>query len=218
MMNILLVEDNEMIIKGLIYSFEKSDYKLSYKTSVLDAKNYLLNEKPDLIILDVTLPDGNGFDFYKRDLSESDIPVIFLTALDDENDIVNGLELGAEDYITKPFSTKELMARINKILLRKSKKNIIKVNDLKYDIDNMSLTKGEKPVELSPLELKIINLLFTNKGNVITRDTLLDKVYDWTGNYIDDHTITVYFKRIREKLGEDSIKTVKGIGYRINEE
>ena len=218
MMNILLVEDNEMIIKGLIYSFEKSDYKLSYKTSVLDAKNYLLNEKPDLIILDVTLPDGNGFDFYKRDLSESDIPVIFLTALDDENDIVNGLELGAEDYITKPFSTKELMARINKILLRKSKKNIIRVNDLKYDIDNMSLTKGEKPVELSPLELKIINLLFTNKGNVITRDTLLDKVYDWTGNYIDDHTITVYFKRIREKLGEDSIKTVKGIGYRINEE
>ena len=110
------------------------------------------------------------------------------------------------------------MARINKILLRKSKKNIIKVNDLKYDIDNMSLTKGEKTVELSPLELKIINLLFTNKGNVITRDSLLDKVYDWTGNYIDDHTITVYFKRIREKLGEDSIKTVKGIGYRINEE
>ncbi|MBQ7240235.1 MAG: response regulator transcription factor [Bacilli bacterium] len=217
-MNILLVEDNEMIIKGLVFSFEKSDYKLEYKTSIIDTKNYLLNNKPDLIILDVTLPDGNGFDFYKMSLKEKEIPVIFLTALDDENDIVNGLELGADDYITKPFSTKELMARINKILLRKIKKNIIKVNDLTFDLDSLVLTKNGKMLELSPLELKIITLLFTNKGSVITRDTLLDKVYDWTGNYIDDHTITVYFKRIREKLGEDSIKTVKGIGYRINEE
>ena len=217
-MNILLIEDNEMIIKGLIYNFEKSDYNLTYKTSILDAKNYLINNKPSLIILDVTLPDGNGFDFYKSDISDLEIPVIFLTALDDENDIVKGLNLGAEDYITKPFSTKELMARINKILLRKNKKNVITVNDLKFDLDSMSLTKDGKTVELSPLELKIINLLFVNKGTVITRDTLLDKVYDWTGNYIDDHTITVYFKRIREKLGEDSIKTVKGIGYRINEE
>ena len=217
-MNILLVEDNEMIIKGLVFSFEKSDYKLEYKTSIIDAKNYLLNNKPDLIILDVTLPDGNGFDFYKMSLKEKEIPVIFLTALDDENDIVNGLELGADDYITKPFSTKELMARINKILLRKIKKNIIKVNDLTFDLDSLVLTKNGKMIELSPLELKIITLLFTNKGSIITRDTLLDKVYDWTGNYIDDHTITVYFKRIREKLGEDSIKTVKGIGYRINEE
>jgi DNA-binding response OmpR family regulator len=217
-MNILLVEDNEMIIKGLIYPFEKSEYKLDYKTNIIEAKNYLLNNKPDLIILDVTLPDGNGFDFYKNTIQDKEIPVIFLTALDDENDIVKGLDLGAEDYITKPFSTKELMARINKILLRKTKKNVIKVNDLKFDLDSMSLTKGDKQVELSPLELKIINLLFVNKGTVITRDTLLDKVYDWTGNYIDDHTITVYFKRIREKLGEDTIKTVKGIGYRINEE
>ena len=217
-MNILLVEDNEMIIKGLVFSFEKSDFKLEYKTSIIDAKNYLLNNKPDLIILDVTLPDGNGFDFYKMSLKEKEIPVIFLTALDDENDIVNGLELGADDYITKPFSTKELMARINKILLRKIKKNIIKVNDLTFDLDSLVLTKNGEMIELSPLELKIITLLFTNKGSVITRDTLLDKVYDWTGNYIDDHTITVYFKRIREKLGEDSIKTVKGIGYRINEE
>ena len=217
-MNILLVEDNEMIIKGLVYSFKNTDYNLEYKTTILDAKNFLLNNKPDLIILDVTLPDGNGFDFFKSDIASKEIPVIFLTALDDENDIVKGLDLGAEDYITKPFSTKELIARINKILLRKTKKNIIKVNDLKFDLDSMSLTKGDKQIELSPLELKIINLLFINKGTVITRDTLLDKVYDWTGNYIDDHTITVYFKRIREKLGENSIKTVKGIGYRINEE
>ena len=217
-MNILLIEDNEMIIKGLIYNFKNSDYNLDYKSTILDAKNYLINKKPDLIILDVTLPDGNGFDFYKSVLSSSDIPVIFLTALDDEEYIVKGLELGADDYITKPFGTKELIARINKILLKKNKKNTVKVSDLVFDLDNLSLTKNGKAIELSPLELKIINLFFTNKGTVITRDTLLDKVYDWTGNLIDDHTITVYIKRIREKLGEDSIKTVKGIGYRINEE
>jgi DNA-binding response OmpR family regulator len=218
-MNILLIEDNEMIIKGLIYAFKNADYNLSYKSSILDAKNYLLNNSNiDLIVLDVTLPDGNGFDFFNNSLKDKDIPVIFLTALDDENNIVKGLDLGAEDYITKPFSTKELLARINKILLRNKKKTIITINNLKYDIDSMKLLKDDKEVELSPLELKIVNLLFLNKGSVVTRDNLLDKVFEWTGNYIDDHTVTVYLKRIREKLGETSIKTVKGIGYRLNEE
>ncbi len=218
-MNVLLVEDNEMIIKGLVYSFKNSDYNLEYKTNILDAKNYLLNNKKiDLIVLDVTLPDGNGFDFFNNDLKNKDIPVIFLTALDDETNVVKGLDLGAEDYITKPFSTKELLARINKILLRSKKKSIITIKNVKYDIESMSLYKDDKLIDLSPLELRIINHLFLNKGTVVTRDNLLDKVFDWTGNYIDDHTITVYLKRIREKIGEDIIKTVKGIGYRINEE
>lgn len=218
-MNILLVEDNEMIIKGLVYSFKNSDYNLEYKTSILDTKNYLLNNKNiDLIVLDVTLPDGNGFDFFDSTLRNKDIPVIFLTALDDETNVVNGLNLGAEDYITKPFSTKELLARINKILLRNKKKTIITIKNIRYDIDSMSIYKDDKQIELSPLELRIVNLLFLNKGSVVTRDNLLDKVFEWTGNYIDDHTVTVYLKRIREKLGDDIIKTVKGIGYRINEE
>ncbi len=218
-MNILLVEDNEMIVKGLVYSFKNTDYNLEYKTNILDAKNYLLNNKKiDLIVLDVTLPDGNGFDFFNNDLKNKDIPVIFLTALDDETNVVKGLDLGAEDYITKPFSTKELLARINKILLRNKKKSIITIKNVKYDIESMSLYKDDKLIDLSPLELRIINHLFLNKGTVVTRDNLLDKVFDWTGNYIDDHTITVYLKRIREKIGEDIIKTVKGIGYRINEE
>lgn len=218
-MNILLIEDNEMIIKGLIYAFKNTDYNLIYKSSILDAKNYLLNNSNiDLIVLDVTLPDGNGFDFFDNSLKDKDIPVIFLTALDDENNVVKGLDLGAEDYITKPFSTKELLARINKILLRNKKKTIITINNLKYDIESMKLLKDDKEVELSPLELKIVNLLFLNKGSVVSRDNILDKVFEWTGNYIDDHTVTVYLKRIREKLGETSIKTVKGIGYRLNEE
>ena len=218
-MNILLVEDNEMIIKGLVYAFKNSDYNLNYQTSILDAKNYLLNNKNiDLIVLDVTLPDGNGFEFFENSLKSKEIPVIFLTALDDENNIVKGLDLGAEDYITKPFSTKELLARINKILLRNKKKTIITIKNLRYDIDSMALYKDDTLIDLSPLELRIVNLLFLNKGTVVTRDNLLDKVFEWTGNYIDDHTVTVYLKRIREKLGDNIIKTVKGIGYRINEE
>lgn len=218
-MNILLVEDNEMIIKGLVYAFKNSDYNLNYKTSILDAKNYLLNNKNiDLIVLDVTLPDGNGFEFFENSLKSKEIPVIFLTALDDENNIVKGLDLGAEDYITKPFSTKELLARINKILLRNKKKTIITIKNLRYDIDSMALYKDDTLIDLSPLELRIVNLLFLNKGTVVTRDNLLDKVFEWTGNYIDDHTVTVYLKRIREKLGDNIIKTVKGIGYRIDEE
>jgi len=218
-MNILLVEDNEMIIKGLVYAFKNSDYNLNYKTSILDAKNFLLNNKNiDLIVLDVTLPDGNGFEFFENSLKSKEIPVIFLTALDDENNVVKGLDLGAEDYITKPFSTKELLARINKILLRNKKKTIITIKNLRYDIDSMALYKDDTLIDLSPLELRIVNLLFLNKGTVVTRDNLLDKVFEWTGNYIDDHTVTVYLKRIREKLGDNIIKTVKGIGYRIDEE
>ena len=218
-MNILLVEDNEMIIKGLVYAFKNSDYNLNYQTSILDAKNFLLNNKNiDLIVLDVTLPDGNGFEFFENSLKSKEIPVIFLTALDDENNIVKGLDLGAEDYITKPFSTKELLARINKILLRNKKKTIITIKNLRYDIDSMALYKDDTLIDLSPLELRIVNLLFLNKGTVVTRDNLLDKVFEWTGNYIDDHTVTVYLKRIREKLGDNIIKTVKGIGYRIDEE
>jgi len=218
-MNILLVEDNEMIIKGLVYAFKNSDYNLNYQTSILDAKNFLLNNKNiDLIVLDVTLPDGNGFEFFDNSLKSKEIPVIFLTALDDENNIVKGLDLGAEDYITKPFSTKELLARINKILLRNKKKTIITIKNLRYDIDSMALYKDDTLIDLSPLELRIVNLLFLNKGIVVTRENLLDKVFEWTGNYIDDHTVTVYLKRIREKLGDNIIKTVKGIGYRIDEE
>ena len=218
-MNILLVEDNESIIKGLIYAFEKNNYTLIYKTKVREAKEYLAGKPEiDLAILDVNLPDGNGFELFKSVIKEKGIPAIFLTVRDDEDDIVNGLDIGAEDYITKPFSSKELLARVNKILLRHRKENIIKIRDIRYDTDKMELYRGETLIELSALELKIVNYLFANLNKVVSRNTLLDKVWEWTGNYVDDHTITVYFKRIRTKMGTDIIKTVKGMGYRIDEE
>ena len=217
-MNILLIEDNVSIIKGLTYSFEKNNLNLVSKTNIKEVKEYLVNNKVDLIILDITLPDGNGFTLYEDVIKDLNIPTIFLTAKDEEDDIVKGLEMGAEDYITKPFSTKELLARVNKILLRSKKNNIIKINDITFNIDKVVLYKKDKPIELTALELKLVNLLFNNIGKVVSRSTILDKIWEWTGNYVDDHTVTVYFKRIREKIDSDIIKTVKGIGYRIDEE
>lgn len=218
-MNILLVEDIESIIKGLTYSLEKSNYKLVIKTTIKDTKEYLLsNTNIDLIILDITLPDGNGFDLFVNAIKNLKIPTIFLTAKDEEDDIVKGLDIGAEDYITKPFSTREVIARINRILLRCKKKSIIKIKDISYDMDKLVLMKNKTPIELTALELKLVNLLFVNINKVVSRNVILDKIWDWTGNYVDDHTVTVYFKRIREKIGTNIITTIKGMGYRIDEE
>ena len=217
-MNILLIEDNLSIIKGLSYYFESNNYNLIYKTNISDALKYINeNKKINLIILDIMLPDGNGVELYKKEILNLGIPTIFLTAKDDEDEIVKCLNLGAEDFMTKPFSTKELLARVNKIINRFQKQNKIQIKDIIFDLDKMILYKNNIPVSLSPLELKIINLLFSNLNKVISRDILLDKIWEWTGNDVDDHTITVYFKRIREKIGTNIIITIKGIGYRIDE-
>lgn len=216
-MNLLLIEDNENIATGLIYAFKKNNHQLMFLTNVEDAKKYLQKNTPALIILDVSLPDGNGFDFYENVIKEKKIPVVFLTAKDDENDIVKGLNLGAEDYMTKPFSTKELLARVDKIILRNKLTKSIKVKNITFDFDKMICYRDNEVIELSSLELKIIHLLFNHVGKVVKRATILDRIWDWTGNDVDDHTVTVYLKRIREKLETDIIITVKGIGYRIDE-
>lgn len=214
-MEILLVEDNETLSKGLIYSLEQMRFKVIHKLNRKETIEFLRNSKPNLIILDVGLPDGNGFDLYKKNIKEKKIPTIFLTAKDEEDDVVTGLELGAEDYITKPFSTRELIARINKIL---HKNNIIKVNNIEFNSDKMVVYKNGEEVILTSLELKILNLLFSNLNKVVSRSDIIDKIWEWTGNDVNDNTVTVYLKRIREKLGENIIITIKGIGYRIDNE
>lgn len=217
-MQILLVEDNKSITKALKYNLEQNKYIVISAENVAQALQLLEKEKIDLIILDVTLPDGNGFDLYKIIHKKYNISTIFLTAKDDENDIVKGLELGAEDYVTKPFSTRELLARINKIMLRNKKKNIIKIKDITCDLDKMCVYKNNKELIFSSLELKILMLLFTNLNKAISREYIIEKIWDWTGNDVYDNTVTVYMKRIRQKLGTPIITTVKGVGYRIDEE
>ena len=216
-MEILLVEDNEILAKGIIYSLEQEKFKVIHKTNVKETIKFLQNEKPKLVILDISLPDGSGFDLYEKNIKDKNIPTIFLTAKDDEDDIVKGLEVGAEDYITKPFSIRELVARINKILLRNKKNSIIKVKDIEFDIDKMVVYKEGKEINLTSLELKILNLLFMNLNKVVTRNYIIEKIWEWTGNDVNDNTVTVYLKRIREKLVTDIIITIKGIGYRIDE-
>lgn len=218
-MNILLIEDNIDIVNGLKYSIEKNNYSFHFKTNAKDFIEYInINNNIDIIILDISLPDGNGFNLFKKYIKEKNIPTIFLTAKDNEDDIVKGLNIGAEDYITKPFSTKELLARINKIMLRTKKRSTIKIKDISFDMDKMIIYKNEKKIDLTSLELKLFNLLILNINKVVTRSMILDKIWEWTGNDVDDHTVTVYFNRIREKLGTDIITTVKGMGYIINEE
>lgn len=217
-MKILLVEDNETLAKGLVYLLEQNKYNVIHTLNVKDTINYLINEKPDLIILDISLPDGDGFDLYNQEISKRKIATIFLTAKDDEDDIVKGLELGADDYITKPFSTRELIARINRIILKENQNLIIKIKDIEFDIDKMVVLKNSKEVSLTSLELKILNLLFTNLNKVVKREDIIEKIWEWTGNDINDNTVTVYLKRIREKLDSDIIKTIKGIGYRVDRE
>ena len=217
-MKILLVEDNEILAKGLIYSLEQKKYQVIHTLNVENTLKILKTEKIDLAILDVSLPDGNGFDLYRNNIKEKNISSIFLTAKDEEDNIVKGLELGAEDYITKPFSIKELMARINRIILRNKKNTIIQVQTIKFDMDKMVVYRDNENVELTNLELKILNLLFLNLNKVVKRSEIIDKIWEWTGNDVNDNTVTVYLKRIREKIKTDIIITIKGIGYRIDSE
>lgn len=213
-MKILLVEDNKSISDNLKYTFNMNNIDLDVTNNIKSTKDYLEYNKPSLIILDVTLPDGNGFDLYKSELSKMNIPVIFLTACDTEENIVEVLNMGASDYITKPFRPLELIAKINKILHKKT----IKIKDITIDMNKMIVTKNNEIINLTTLEYKILNLLIENINKVVTRDRIIDSIWEWTGNDVNDNTITVYMKRIREKLNSDIIITIKGIGYRIDEE
>lgn len=213
-MKILLVEDNKSISDNLKYTFNINNIDLDVTNNIKSTKDYLEYNKPSLIILDVTLPDGNGFDLYKSELSKMNIPVIFLTACDTEENIVEVLNMGASDYITKPFRPLELIARINKILHKKT----IKIKDITIDMNKMIVTKNNEIINLTTLEYKILNLLIENINKVVTRDRIIDSIWEWTSNDVNDNTITVYMKRIREKLNSDIIVTIKGIGYRIDEE
>lgn len=215
-MNILLVEDNLTIVKGLEYAFLNHGYGFAAVTTIRETKKYLSCQSVDLIVLDISLPDGNGLELYEDYIRTKNIPTIFLTAEDDEEIVVKGLNLGADDYITKPFSTKELMARVNRVLLRNQKDTIVQVGEVAFDLDKMTVTREGTLVNLTGLELKLLHLLFSNLDKVVSRNTILDKIWEWTGNDVDDHTVTVYLKRIREKIGNDVIVTVKGIGYRID--
>ncbi len=211
-MKILLVEDNEMIIKALLFLLEQHNYKVIVANK-LSLANKLISDI-DLLILDLMLPDGDGLTFLKE---HNDIPTLVLSAKDEEDIVVKAIDLGAEDYIIKPFRSKELLSRINNILKRKRKNNTITYENIKFDMDAYKVYVNEKEVIFTGLELKILFLLLDNRNRIVTRDTIIEKIWDLSGKYVNDNTLSVYIKRIREKLNSESlIKTIKGIGYRVD--
>lgn len=222
MKKILLVEDNETIIMGLSYSLEQEGFEVVSSKTKKDTERILENTEINLVLLDVTLPDGNGFDICKFIKQNLDIPVIFLTAQDEETSVVIGLDLGADDYVIKPFRTRELISRINSVLRRYDKNiektNIVQYKNIRIDTNKAKVYKNDEEIVFTSLEYKILLMLFTNQNKLITREELLEKIWDIAGNFVNDNTLTVYIKRIREKLGDESIiKTVRGLGYRIGE-
>lgn len=209
-MKILLLEDNEMIIKALTFLLEEHDYLVDVARSINDAK-IKINNKYDLLILDLMLPDGDGYTFFKEYVS---IPTLVLSARDTEEDVVSLLDAGARDYIIKPFRSKELLSRINKIL--KTNDNIITFENLVIDTKRMVVLSDNVEVELTALELKILFFLIENANMIVTRVLILDKIWDASGKFVLDNTLTVYIKRIRQKINNDNlIKTIKGLGYKV---
>ena len=213
-MKLLLIEDNKGIAKGLEFSLQGAGYEteLCHNCEQAYAK---IGGDYAVIIIDISLPDGNGFDVYKDIRRVNSSPVIFLTALDDEDSIVRGFDLGAEDYITKPFSTRELIARVKR-LTRKSESTVT-VGEITLDLDKQAVFKESEKVEFTALEYRVCSLLIQNHGAVVTREMILEKIWDIAGNYVSDNTLSVYIRRIRQKLGADQIKTVKGAGYRMED-
>lgn len=223
-MKVLIVEDDMLIAKGLSFSLKEEGYETVLANSLREAERNLTDI--DLLLLDVMLPDGDGvgdrdgagnresFSFCKQVKKEKNIPVIFLTARDEEEDIVYGFDMGADDYVIKPFRIRELLSRMNRLTKRDA---MITCKGVTLDLFHSKVFKDQKEIILTSLEFRILNFFFINMGQVLTREALLSKIWDDQGNFVNDNTLTVYIKRIRKKLGEDIIQTVKGMGYQCAE-
>ncbi|MGY3778047.1 response regulator transcription factor [Isobaculum melis] len=224
-MKILLVEDDQAIIAGLEYSLTQEGYELVICPNKQKALQALTETTFDLLLLDVTLPDGTGYEICQEIKKKQDTPVIFLTACDDEVNVVMGLDMGADDYITKPFRIRELLSRIKSVLRRYMKEEqqdgVHVIGDLEIQTKQARVLKAGLEIPLTALEYRLL-LVFSNHLNqILTRDQLLEGIWDVGGNFVNDNTLTVYIKRLREKLdtpGEAPyIQTVRGIGYRMEE-
>lgn len=221
-MKILIVEDDDTIRLGLKYYLEQEQFAVIEASTIKTTINMISEETPDLILLDLNLPDGNGFDLFEQIKKIKDIPVIFLTANDLEISIVRGLDMGADDYITKPFKARELISRIKNVLRRKNnnQSSIIKVGNVTIDLKQAKVFKNGIDVMLTALEYKILLILALNPNTVFTREKILADIWDVNEEYVNDNTLTVYIKRIREKIEDDHnspriIQTVRGIGYKV---
>lgn len=223
MTKILLVEDDSQIAAYLGELLRAEGFDTQIAASKKEAGECLLAQDFDLVLLDVSLPDGNGFSICAEVKREYEIPVVFLTASGDEYSVVAGLDMGADDYIAKPFRPRELISRIRSVLRRcKKEQRILSCGDLRVNVSSATVTKGEKELFLSALEYRLLLLLLQNKGQILTRNQLLEEIWDASGEYVNDNTLSVYMKRLREKIEENPqsprlLHTIRGIGYRMED-
>jgi two-component system, OmpR family, response regulator VicR len=227
-MNILMVEDDRTIASGLEYSLQQEGYHTIVCHTFQTAKEQLSTRLThiNLCLFDLSLPDGSGYDLCSLVKAKADIPVIFLTAFDDEVNVVMGLDMGADDYISKPFRIRELMSRIRTVLRRYDKanhaKSIIEIDRIKINTLEGKIYKDGEEVYATALEYRLFLIFANHLGQVLTRAQLLERIWDVAGDFVNDNTLTVYIKRLREKLEDNPqnptiIKTVRGLGYKVGD-
>lgn len=226
MIKILFVEDDLPLALGVEYTLKQEGFDVVHAKSLNEAREQYKNNEFNIILLDVMLPDGTGYELCKEIRENSEIPIIFMTACDEEGNIVMGLDMGGDDYVTKPIRVKELVSRINAVLRRKrveTKKeensNRIISGDIDVELLKYKVHKKGQAMDLTAIEYKLLLLLIKNSGNVLERNLLLERLWDTDGNFVDGNALTVYIKRLREKVEDDIknpiyIETVRGIGYR----
>lgn len=221
MQKILVVEDDQAIIDSLSEYLRGENFEVTSVSGQREAEKELQSSIYDLALLDVSLANGSGFGVYQI-AKDNHVPAIFLTASDDENSIVKGLDMGAEDYITKPFRPRELLSRIRSVLRRhEGNSSIIVLGTIEVDTDKAVVSKNKEEITLSALEYRILMMFINNRGILLSRNKLLEGIWDIGGDFVNDNTLTVYIKRLREKIEEDPqnpelIKTVRGMGYRMD--
>ena len=222
MYNILVIEDDEMLNAGICFNIQNNNWHALSSYSIKEAENIIKENKVDLILLDVNLPDGNGFEFSKIIKEKFNIPFVFLTAHNLDNEVLKGLELGADDYITKPFNIKILLKKIELILNRNSSEiSEFSIKDLVINFEARTVKKAGRIIYLTPTEFDLLQVFVKNKSMVLTRQILLEKLWDCKENFVDEHTLTLNISRLRSKLDRENdkyIKTIYGIGYKLVEE
>ena len=225
MSNILLLEDDLSLINGLSFALKKQGFELAVARMLKEADSLWIDGKYDLLILDVSLPDGTGFEFCKKVRQVSKVPIIFLTAADEEVDIIMGLDIGGDDYITKPFKLGVLVSRVNALLRRakdfSSADTWLESNEMKVLLLQGQAFKNGELLDLTAAEYKLLCLFMRNPNIVLTKTQILDKLWDCDGNYIDSSTLTVYMRRLRMKIEDNPsepqmLLTVRGMGYKWN--
>lgn len=227
-MKFLLVEDDKTIASGLEYSLQQERYSTVICHDVASAKRVLAEDIDQfaLCLFDLQLPDGSGYELCKMVKERRDIPVIFLTVIDDEVNVVMGLDMGADDYITKPFRVRELLSRIKSVLRRYQKpsqvNSIMDIDDIRINTLEGKVFKNGAEISLTALEYRLLLIFGNHIGQVLSRNQLLEQIWDVAGDFVNDNTLTVYIKRLREKLEDDPghptlIKTVRGLGYKVGD-